>query len=186
MKIFRAELSPAIAANPFISFFTVATESGTIAFDWTRRQRLCRERARRHHDRMTRGPRRWSCVAAMVLAVAIGAQAGDIPANQRRSDYELMGPELRQMQDDDAANPGMLWVSDGEALWQRKDGSAGQILRRLSRRGGAQHEGRRCALPRVRPEARPANRSGRAHQRSAERRTKGWNPWHSKARSCCR
>ena len=62
----------------------------------------------------------------MVLAVAIGAQAGDIPANQRRSDYELMGPELRQMQDDDAANPGMLWVSDGEALWQRKDGSAGK------------------------------------------------------------
>jgi len=33
-EIFRAELSPAIAANPFISFFTVATESGTIGFEW--------------------------------------------------------------------------------------------------------------------------------------------------------
>ena len=33
-EVFRAELSPAIAANPFISFFTVATESGTIAFQW--------------------------------------------------------------------------------------------------------------------------------------------------------
>ena len=33
-EIFRAELSPAIAANPFIAFFTVATESGTIAFEW--------------------------------------------------------------------------------------------------------------------------------------------------------
>ena len=33
-EIFRAELSPAIAANPFISFFTVASESGTIAFEW--------------------------------------------------------------------------------------------------------------------------------------------------------
>jgi sulfur-oxidizing protein SoxZ len=32
--VFRAELSPAIAANPFISFFIVATESGTIAFEW--------------------------------------------------------------------------------------------------------------------------------------------------------
>ena len=32
--VFRAELSPAIAANPFISFFTVATESGTITFEW--------------------------------------------------------------------------------------------------------------------------------------------------------
>jgi sulfur-oxidizing protein SoxZ len=34
-EIFRAELSSAIAANPFISFFTVATESGSIAFEWT-------------------------------------------------------------------------------------------------------------------------------------------------------
>ena len=29
-EIFRAELSPAIAANPFLSFFMMATESGTI------------------------------------------------------------------------------------------------------------------------------------------------------------
>ena len=34
-EVFRAELYPAIAANPFISFFTVATESGTIVFKWT-------------------------------------------------------------------------------------------------------------------------------------------------------
>ena len=34
-EIFRAQLYPAIAANPFISFFTIATESGTIAFSWT-------------------------------------------------------------------------------------------------------------------------------------------------------
>jgi sulfur-oxidizing protein SoxZ len=34
-EVFRAELFPAITANPFISFTTVATESGTIAFNWT-------------------------------------------------------------------------------------------------------------------------------------------------------
>ena len=34
-EIFRAELFPAIAANPFISFFTVARESGTFDFEWT-------------------------------------------------------------------------------------------------------------------------------------------------------
>ena len=34
-EIFRADLHPAIAANPFISFSTVATDSGTIAFEWT-------------------------------------------------------------------------------------------------------------------------------------------------------
>lgn len=34
-EVFRAELHPAIAANPFIVFSTVVTESGTIAFHWT-------------------------------------------------------------------------------------------------------------------------------------------------------
>ena len=34
-EIFRAELFPAIAANPFLAFFTVATESGTLDFEWT-------------------------------------------------------------------------------------------------------------------------------------------------------
>lgn len=34
-EIFSAELFPAIAANPFLSFTTIATESGTITFEWT-------------------------------------------------------------------------------------------------------------------------------------------------------
>jgi sulfur-oxidizing protein SoxZ len=33
-EIFRAELHPAMAANPFITFHTVATESGTLEFKW--------------------------------------------------------------------------------------------------------------------------------------------------------
>ena len=35
VEIFRAELHPAIAANPLIVFTTVATESGTLEFRWT-------------------------------------------------------------------------------------------------------------------------------------------------------
>ena len=34
-EIFRADMFPAIAANPFVSFHTVATESGTMDFEWT-------------------------------------------------------------------------------------------------------------------------------------------------------
>ena len=34
-EVFRADLHPAIAANPFIVFSTVATESGTLKFEWT-------------------------------------------------------------------------------------------------------------------------------------------------------
>jgi len=33
-EIFRADLFPAIAANPFFTFYTVATESGSISFEW--------------------------------------------------------------------------------------------------------------------------------------------------------
>jgi sulfur-oxidizing protein SoxZ len=33
-EVFRADLFPAIAANPFISFFTVAAESGKFDFEW--------------------------------------------------------------------------------------------------------------------------------------------------------
>ncbi|MGJ4943714.1 thiosulfate oxidation carrier complex protein SoxZ [Bradyrhizobium sp. HKCCYLS1011] len=33
-EIFRADLFPAISANPFMSFFTIATESGKFEFEW--------------------------------------------------------------------------------------------------------------------------------------------------------
>jgi len=35
VEVFRADLHPAVAANPYISFSTVATESGTITFTWS-------------------------------------------------------------------------------------------------------------------------------------------------------
>ena len=34
LEIFRADLFPATAANPFITFFAVATESGKFEFEW--------------------------------------------------------------------------------------------------------------------------------------------------------
>jgi sulfur-oxidizing protein SoxZ len=34
-EIFSAELFPAIAANPFVAFSAVATESGALTFEWT-------------------------------------------------------------------------------------------------------------------------------------------------------
>lgn len=55
--------------------------------------------------------------------IPVGA-AAEIPLDERRSGYDLMGRETRAMQDDDTTNPGMLWVLDGEALWRRKAGGA--------------------------------------------------------------
>ena len=33
-EIFSTQFYPAIAANPFVTFYAVATESGTLAFTW--------------------------------------------------------------------------------------------------------------------------------------------------------
>jgi sulfur-oxidizing protein SoxZ len=35
VEVFAAELHAAISANPYIAFFTVAQESGTLQFTWT-------------------------------------------------------------------------------------------------------------------------------------------------------
>mgnify|MGYP003333055874 FL=1 len=34
-EVFRAELFPAMSANPFITFTTIAVGSGTLVFNWT-------------------------------------------------------------------------------------------------------------------------------------------------------
>jgi sulfur-oxidizing protein SoxA len=61
-----------------------------------------------------------------LLAVAASALAAEIAPSERRSGYELMGRELRAMQDDDTANPAMLWVLEGAALWKQATGAAGR------------------------------------------------------------
>jgi sulfur-oxidizing protein SoxA len=63
---------------------------------------------------------------AAVLAAAASVVGADIPLDQRRSTYEQMSADTRAMQDEDTSNPGMLWVLDGEALWNAKAGAAGR------------------------------------------------------------
>jgi sulfur-oxidizing protein SoxA len=58
-------------------------------------------------------------VLLLLLAFAVRAEA---PA-PLKSGAEFLGPELRRMQSDDFANPGMLWVSRGEKLFA--EGCAG-------------------------------------------------------------
>jgi L-cysteine S-thiosulfotransferase len=69
-----------------------------------------------------------STIATLISAVSIisgwSAIAADIPLSERKSGYQFLARETRAMQDDDTANPGMLWVLDGEALWNRKVGKA--------------------------------------------------------------
>jgi len=63
-----------------------------------------------------------AALAAWLCTLALAAFGGDIPLTERRSGYAQMSRETQAMQDDDMANPGMLWVADGEALWNRPSG----------------------------------------------------------------
>jgi sulfur-oxidizing protein SoxA len=42
----------------------------------------------------------------------------------RRSGYTYLSPENQQLQNDDFANPGQLWVEKGRELWQKPEGAA--------------------------------------------------------------
>lgn len=47
-------------------------------------------------------------------------------AQERRSGFQDMARETQALQQDDTANPGMLWVLEGEALWNRPAVPGGQ------------------------------------------------------------
>jgi sulfur-oxidizing protein SoxA len=61
-----------------------------------------------------------STVAACAALTIIGTGA----APEKRSGYQDASSETRALQDDDASNPGFLWVQQGEALWSQRTGSA--------------------------------------------------------------
>lgn len=63
-----------------------------------------------------------AAVCALICPVANAQTA--TPPDSRRSGFDFMSPSTQAMQRDDTQNPGMLWVKDGEALWERKAGKS--------------------------------------------------------------
>ena len=47
-------------------------------------------------------------------------------AESRKSGFDTMSPATQAMQNDDSQNPAMLWLQDGEALWNRVEGRVGK------------------------------------------------------------
>jgi len=115
------------------------------------------------------------------LALAASALAGEIPLADRRSGYELMSRETRAMQDDDTANPGLLWVLEGETLWKRKTGGAGRACADC-------HGDARTSMPGVAArhpafdagQRRPIDLEQRINRCRAERQQAPPLPWESR------
>lgn len=65
------------------------------------------------------------CLGLMLVFAASYAMA-QVGSEKRRSGYQDMGEALQKMQDDDTANPGMLFVQLGGQLWAKAAGAAGK------------------------------------------------------------
>jgi L-cysteine S-thiosulfotransferase len=78
-------------------------------------------------------------VLALVAAASTAGAGGPIfhedaraaaAGTERRSGYFWLTPETQRLQDDGFANPGMLWVEAGKALWNQSAGASGQSCAR--------------------------------------------------------
>lgn len=62
------------------------------------------------------------CVTGLALLTMFGPSAAQPAGAQQRSGFAGMSPQTQAMQLDDALNPGLLWVKDGQAWWGRVQG----------------------------------------------------------------
>ncbi len=84
-----------------------------------------------------------------------------------------MTPDTKAMQDDDTANPGMLWVLDGEALWKHKAGAPNKACADCHDDARASMKGVAARYPAFDQDARPSGQSGAAHQSVPRRASAG-------------
>ena len=181
-EIFRAELFPAIAANPFIAFFdrrdaraarSPSRWTGDNGFAVRPRRRRSRSNERRASDsaRLRAWPAR--LLRCRCRGVAAEIRARRAPLRLRRHEPR----DARRCRTTTPPIPACCGCSTARRCGTRKAGAAEQRLRRLPWRRRDQHEGRRRALSGLRRRARGApGRSRAAHQPLPHRAPAGARP----------
>lgn len=92
-----------------------------------------------------------SCSLLGVPPVA-SAQGLRYHSADRRSGYTYLGADNQRLQDDDFANPGLLWVERGRALWQQPTGAVGMACSHCHGEAAVSMRGVRPQYPRFSPE----------------------------------
>jgi len=87
-----------------------------------------------------------------------------------------MTPETQAIQNDDTANPGMLWVLDGETLWKAKAGAANMACADCHNDARASMKGVAARYPRFRQNTRSSRQSGAARQSVPRTKSTGVPP----------
>ena len=111
--------------------------------------------------------------AALALLAALSAggafaQERAIPPDQIKSGSAFLGQDLRSLQNDEFANPGMLWVERGEKLWREPAGKKNQSCQSCHQDARSSMRGVAARYPRV-ESGKLLNLEGRINACRAER-----------------
>jgi L-cysteine S-thiosulfotransferase len=120
-------------------------------------------------------------ILCLIIALAPPALA-DAPheVDGRRSGYSYLGEETQALQDDAFANPGMLWIERGEALWGAPASAGGQTCADCHGDAAESMKGVRARYPVYDPAlGRPVNVEQRINQCRRERMQAPRWPWES-------
>jgi sulfur-oxidizing protein SoxA len=118
----------------------------------------------RHEGRLVASPFLAKPALALLAACALTAQGAEPQRPQPpKSGIEFASADVRALQADDFANPGMLWVARGAKLWSAPAGSAGKSCMDCHGNAGASMKGVAARYPRVDPGAGPVNLEGRVN-----------------------
>ena len=66
--------------------------------------------------------------AGRALAIVLLALAGTALADEIKPGSAFLSPQMQRQQEDEARNPGWLWVEQGEELFDRRDGTTPACL----------------------------------------------------------
>ncbi len=127
-EIFRADLFPGVAANPYFAFSTIATESGEVLFKWADDKGGVTTESRKTRSDVMHAERGRSIAVWVGAVVAITASVApweawgaDRPATPL-SGRTFQSADTQRIEADEAANAGFLWLERGATLWKSPEG----------------------------------------------------------------
>ncbi len=68
---------------------------------------------------------KFKVIIFLIYLISLNVPASNLEKNTTEvvSGYNFSEPSTRSIQDDDFLNPGMLWVENGEKIWNKKEGN---------------------------------------------------------------
>jgi L-cysteine S-thiosulfotransferase len=115
-------------------------------------------------------------LALLCLGSGVAAIANPIGVPERKSGFDMMGPDTQAIQRDDARNPAMLAVQEGQALWSERPSSGKPSCAGCHGEAQSSMKGVGARYPVFDAAAgRPVDLAGRIQQcRSQQQESPGW------------